>query len=155
EDLGHHGWVAQPEVSFAIWGERGVIDVLAWHAPTRSLLVVELKTAIVDVGELLGTLDRKVRLGPQVARQRGWVAARVGVALLVGDGSTNRRRIGAHAATFRAALPHEGRQWRRWVRDPVGELRAVAFVSDDRPGNLRSAFAMPQRVATRRAPRSR
>lgn len=33
-----------PEVSFSIYGQRGVIDILAWHAATRSLLVIELKT---------------------------------------------------------------------------------------------------------------
>ena len=28
---GLDGWVAEPEVSFSIYGERGVLDVLAWH----------------------------------------------------------------------------------------------------------------------------
>jgi len=46
-----------PEVSFAIYGERGVIDILAWHAPTRTLLVIELKTEIVDVNDLMGKMD--------------------------------------------------------------------------------------------------
>ena len=53
------GWEAVPEVTFSLWGERGSIDVLGWHAATRTLLVTELKTEIVDVQELLGTLDRK------------------------------------------------------------------------------------------------
>jgi hypothetical protein len=66
------GWSIAPEVSFSIWGERGLIDILAWHAPTRSLLVIELKTAIVDVSGLVGTVDRKRRLAPEIARSRGW-----------------------------------------------------------------------------------
>ena len=65
-------------------GERGVIDILAWHAATRTLLIIELKTEIVDVSELMGTLDKKVRLAPDVARARGWYAARVAVWLIVG-----------------------------------------------------------------------
>jgi len=64
------GWIVRPEVSFAIYGERGVVDLLAWHAATATLLVIELKTAIVDVGELLATLDRKSRLARQVAAPR-------------------------------------------------------------------------------------
>lgn len=40
------GWTTLAEVSFAIGGERGVIDLLAWHAPTRSLLIVELNTRL-------------------------------------------------------------------------------------------------------------
>lgn len=48
-----------PEVSFSIYGERGVIDLLAWHGPSRTLLVIELKTEVVDAAEMLGVLDRK------------------------------------------------------------------------------------------------
>ncbi len=51
-------WLAQPEVSFAIYGERGVIDILAFHPRSRALLVIELKTGIVDVQALIGTVDR-------------------------------------------------------------------------------------------------
>ena len=29
------GWTWLPEVTYAIYGERGVIDILAWHAETR------------------------------------------------------------------------------------------------------------------------
>jgi hypothetical protein len=52
------GWVVVPEVSFSIYGERGVIDILAWHEPSGSLLVIELKTAIVDISDLIGGADR-------------------------------------------------------------------------------------------------
>jgi transcriptional regulator with XRE-family HTH domain len=62
------GWDVRPEVSFSIYGERGVIDLLAWRSSERALLVIELKTEIVDVGEMLGTLDRKARLATKVAR---------------------------------------------------------------------------------------
>jgi transcriptional regulator with XRE-family HTH domain len=68
-----NGWTAVPEVSYSIYGERGVIDILAWHAATRNVLVVELKTEIVDVQELIGRLDQKRRLAPRIARERGWV----------------------------------------------------------------------------------
>jgi len=51
-------WLTAPEVTFAVYGERGAIDILAWHAGTRTLLVIELKTELVDVQETLGTLDR-------------------------------------------------------------------------------------------------
>jgi len=38
EEVG--GWQPAPEVSFAYFGERGVIDILAFHHPTRRLLVI-------------------------------------------------------------------------------------------------------------------
>src|SRR5262245_4042767 len=93
-------WIARPEVSFSLAGERGLIDILAWHQATRSLLVIEVKTEIVDVGELLGTLDRKRRLAPEVARRLGWDPAAYGTALIVDDSTTNHRRIREHGATF-------------------------------------------------------
>src|SRR4051794_25365670 len=34
-------WRFEPEVSFSIWGERGVVDILAWQARGRTLLVIE------------------------------------------------------------------------------------------------------------------
>src|SRR5438105_7342099 len=81
------GWIARPEVSFAIYGERGVVDILCWHAATESLLLIELKTAIVDVGELLGTFDRKRRLAPAIAAGLGWTPRSVSMLLIVGDGT--------------------------------------------------------------------
>ena len=42
------GWSWRPEVSYSIYGERGVIDNLAWHEETRSLLIIELKTELLD-----------------------------------------------------------------------------------------------------------
>jgi transcriptional regulator with XRE-family HTH domain len=143
------GWDARPEVSFSIWGERGVVDVLAWHAATRAVVVIELKTAIIDVGELLGTLDRKRRLGAQIAETQGWRAKHVSVVLMVGEGSTNRRRVREHAATFRSVLPDDGRRWRRWLARPEGTVNVLTFVSDVRRGNVTTGFAAIQRVSTR------
>jgi transcriptional regulator with XRE-family HTH domain len=41
------GWLHAPEVSFAIYRERGVIDILAFHEPTGSLLVIESRVTAV------------------------------------------------------------------------------------------------------------
>lgn len=118
-------WVLSPEVSFAIYGERGVIDILAWHEPTRSLLVIELKTAIADVNELLGTADRKRRLASRVARERGWNPRTVSAWLIVAEGRTNRRRLEAHRTVIRNAFPAGTLAMRRWLRKPHGAIAAV------------------------------
>jgi transcriptional regulator with XRE-family HTH domain len=149
------GWVVRPEVSFNIWGERGVIDLLAWHAATRTLLVIELKTAIVDVGEILATLGRKTRLARESCAPFGWDPVLVGVALIIGEGTTNHRRVAEHRRTFRAALPDDGHRLRAWLRVPAGQLRALTFMSDDRHRNIRSGFATLSRVPTRPGPRER
>jgi transcriptional regulator with XRE-family HTH domain len=143
------GWVARPEVSFNVFGDRGVVDILAWHAATRSLLIIELKTAIVDVGELLATLGRKRRRAMDIAEQFGWRPVAIATWLIVAEGTTNRRRVTEHAATFGAALPARGKAVRTWLASPVGELAALSFVSDRRPGTVRTGFATVRRVSTR------
>src|SRR5262245_42766014 len=82
-------WVLQPEVSFAVYGERGVIDILAWHAGTRSLLVIEIKTEVVDVNDLIGGVDRKRRLAVGVARSFGWDARSVSVWVVIAASQMN------------------------------------------------------------------
>src|SRR4029079_17838803 len=56
------GWQVRPEVSFSVFGERGSIDLVAWHPTARILLVVEVKTSLNSVEETLRRHDLKVRL---------------------------------------------------------------------------------------------
>jgi transcriptional regulator with XRE-family HTH domain len=103
--LGDFGWVVATEVSFNIWGERGSIDILAFHPGTRILLVVEVKSVVPYVQATLVTLDRKERLAIEIGRARGWDAAGVAKLLVIRDDRTARRRIDRHAATFGNAFP--------------------------------------------------
>ena len=123
---GNPAWRIAPEVSFSIYGERGVIDILAFHPPSGCLLVIELKTAIVDVNELVGTLDRKARLAPAIASQRGWQARHVSRWVIVARDKTNLRRIEAHRSMLRAALPDDGRRMRGWLAHPAGSHSALS-----------------------------
>jgi hypothetical protein len=140
------GWVLRPEVSYSEFGERGVVDLLCWHAAARAVLVVEIKTELVDFGDLLARLDTKHRLAREIARRLGWQASSVSSALLVADSNTNRRRAADHAGLLGAALPTDGRELVQWLKTPVGEVRALRFVPDVRPGHVRSGFASPTRV---------
>ena len=140
------GWQIAPEVSFNTGGEKGAIDILAWHPATRTLLVIELKTSIVDISDLMGTLDRKRRLASVVSRPRGWYPATVAVWLVVGDSATNRRRVSAHAKTLRAALPSDGRTISGWLRQPHGELRCLSFWANAAGAGTKSGFAVVRGV---------
>ena len=121
------GWVLAPEVSFAIWAERGRVDILAWHPATRSLLIVELKTEIVDVQGLLGALDVKRRLARKIAAERGWYPTSVGVWLVVAGSRTSRRRVAAHRTLLGAAFPDGRKALRAWLKEPVGTVAAMNF----------------------------
>ena len=123
------GWQVAPEVSFAIYGERGSIDLLAWHAASRTLLVIEVKTEIVDLQEMLGVLDRKTRLARRIGAERRWNALSVATWLVVAEGTANRRRVLDHRALVRSALPANGLMMRRWMTEPTGSMAACSFWS--------------------------
>jgi transcriptional regulator with XRE-family HTH domain len=148
------GWEAVPERSFSIWGERGVVDIVAWHARTRTLLVVELKTEIVDVQRLIGTVDRYRRLAPEIVEDLGWRPDQVGAWVAVADGGTNRRRLAEHATVLRAAFPTDGRSVPGWLRSPTGSIRALSFIADARVARRIAARSSRRRVrVARTAPR--
>jgi transcriptional regulator with XRE-family HTH domain len=146
------GWEVVPERSFSVWGERGVIDILAWHAATRMLLVVELKTEIVEVQRLIGTVDRYRRLAPATVRDLDWEPISVGVWVVVAESATNRRRLGEHVQVLRAAFPSDGRTVSGWLRNPSGPLRALSFLADARLANRTAARSSRRRVRVALAP---
>jgi transcriptional regulator with XRE-family HTH domain len=133
------GWVLEPEVTFSFYGERGVVDQLAWHAQTAHLLVIELKTQLVDINELLGTLDKKRRLACRIAMERGWTPSRTSVWLIVTETCTNRRHAAEHAVLLHSRLQFDGRQFRRLLRDPTSAMSGLAFWSHANPGSARSS----------------
>jgi HTH-type transcriptional regulator / antitoxin HipB len=114
------GWEAEVEVSFSIYGERGSIDVIGRHSETGLLAVVEVKATIGEANRTVMTLDRKSRLAPQIAAERGWPCRGVARFLVVADTSTARDRIRRHGETFRTAFPMDGRGCLAWLRDPSG-----------------------------------
>lgn len=140
------GWVAEPEVSFSVYGERGIIDILAWHPVARIVVVVELKTGLVDINEMMGTLDRKRRLANGIARGRGFEAVAVGAWLVIADTRTNRRALAAHATVLRAKYPADGRTMRRWLRQPSGGVRALSFLPEGADVGLGRATRPIRRV---------
>jgi transcriptional regulator with XRE-family HTH domain len=138
------GWDVATEVSFNIRGERGTIDILAFHSATGSLLVVEIKSVVPDLQGTLGTLDRKVRLATVIAGERGWRVQTTSRLLVLPDDRTARRRIERHAAVFDTALPSRTAAVRRWLRSPMGILAGVLFLSDVHQASAR------HRVGTKR-----
>jgi transcriptional regulator with XRE-family HTH domain len=121
-------WTFEPEVSFASFGERGVIDGLAWHPATGSLLVVELKTEIVDVNDLMASMDRRLRLAAEIGATRSWHARSVSCWVAIADSRTNRRTVARHARVLRAKFPDDGRSVGGWLRAPAAPIRALGFV---------------------------
>ncbi len=125
------GWEVATEVSFNIDGERGSIDVVAFHPATGALLVVEVKSVVPDVGGMFMTLDRKARLAHEIARkQLGWDAASVSRLLVLPEQRTARRRVTQHAATFDSVVPSRNVAVRRWLRRPTESMGGLLFLPE-------------------------
>lgn len=140
------GWVFEPEVSFSIAGERGVIDVLGWHAATGAVLVVELKTEFVDINDLMGAVDRKRRLASRIAADRGWQATSVSAWVVVAESRTNRRALARHRAALRAKFPIDGRALASWLRRPTAPINALGFLTVDAHAHGGAAVGGSRRV---------
>jgi transcriptional regulator with XRE-family HTH domain len=124
-----HGWEIWPEASFSVYGERGRVDLLAFHPPTGVLEVAEMKTGIWDLQDTIGRLDTKVRLAPRLAAGRGWAVGQVVGALVIAEGRTARRRFEEHAVLF-APYAVRGRAAKAFVKSPTpGATGLLAFVS--------------------------
>jgi transcriptional regulator with XRE-family HTH domain len=133
ELLTRRGWQTIVEASFSEWGERGSIDILGGHAPTRAIVVGEVKASLGSLEETNRILDAKERLAPKLALQRfGWQPASVARLLIVPRDSTVRRVIQRHAATMQAVYPARGPEVRSWLRRPDGTIRGIWIVSDGR-----------------------
>src|SRR5262245_61356977 len=147
--LRRHEWEVVPEATFAIGGERGAVDVLAWHAASRTVLIAEIKSVVPDIQGTLVPIDRKIRLAASIAGLHGWRPARVGVLLVIGDTRTSRRRVDAHRATFEARFPHRIVRIRAFMRDPGAEdaLRGLWFMPFATHVNPRHRVGRARRAA--------
>jgi hypothetical protein len=143
------GWEVAAEVTFWIRGERGSVDVLAWHAATRALVVVEIKSVVPDIQATLMSFDRKARLGREIAAGRGWNAIAVGRLLVIGDTRTARRRVAALPTVFNAELPDRFLAVRRFLAEPqvATPLRGLMFMSASLDATTRHRQPHPRRAA--------
>jgi transcriptional regulator with XRE-family HTH domain len=155
------GWETTAEFTFNRYGDRGAVDILGWQSARRAVLIVEVKTSLNNLQELLAKLDRKTRVVPGiVAAEWGWRALSVGTVLLVAEESGMRRPIARHAATFSSTLPARNIEVRRWIADPAGQLRGIWFLAATGPRGTRRVSRTAEIVSSasgrveRRVPRS-
>jgi transcriptional regulator with XRE-family HTH domain len=146
------GWVIRPEVSFSHYGERGVVDIVAWHVDSQTALLVEVKTELVDANSLLAVTDRRRRLANHIVAPFGWQPRHVAEWVAVADSRTNRRRLAAVRTVIRAALPANGHDIGRWLRRPDGPIAAFSFLADSHDTTASQRSAPRMRV---RQPKSR
>jgi transcriptional regulator with XRE-family HTH domain len=156
EAVGRHlvaaGWTTEVEVTFSINGERGSIDLLAFHPAWDHLLVVEVKSVVPDIQAMLAGLDRKHRLGPVIARERRLRLRMTSRLLVLPADRTAWRRVASHYSTFEAALPMRTREVRRWIMQPDRPAAGLLFVPVTRQVGARQRIGRRQARTTLKSP---
>lgn len=104
--LRRSGFQVEAEASFSEWGERGRIDLLAHDPGTGTVVIVEVTTLLLDLQELLGSLDVRERLVGVIARRRGWSVKRTVSVLAVAASAANRTVVREHPNHFRPFTVH-------------------------------------------------
>ncbi|MEP7359962.1 MAG: hypothetical protein ABI744_00150 [Chloroflexota bacterium] len=147
------GWETRVEVTFNNYGERGSIDIVAWHRGRRALLVVEVKSELSSLEGTLRPFDIKCRLAPRVVREQfGWEPSTVGWVLLLPEDRTARRNVERHRDVLDQKLPRRSRALHRWLRDPEGNVAGIWFLTN---GGSADAKRNPSAIQRVRKPKPR
>jgi transcriptional regulator with XRE-family HTH domain len=147
------GWMTCPEVTYSEYGDRGSIDLLAWHPPSRTLLVVEVKTELGSIEATLRRHDEKSRLASVVAAKRfGWRPLTIARVLVLPESRRARRQVASYAGVLDRAYPDRTVAVRRWCASPVGPLAGLMFLSD--AASSRTTRRQPSRGRVRLAGKS-
>jgi transcriptional regulator with XRE-family HTH domain len=136
------GWIVRPEFTFNVYGDRGSVDILAWHPGRRALLIVEVKTRLGDLQALLMAMSKKVRVVPGVAAdEMGWSRSAFARVVVMADTHANRSTVTAHAATFAATFPGRTVACRAWLKAPDGDFAGLWFLASRKDRPVKSVVA--------------
>jgi transcriptional regulator with XRE-family HTH domain len=140
------GWEVATEVTFSHFGERGSVDLLAIHRASGTALVIEAKTQLVSIEQMLRRLDVKARLSRGLVRDRFGVGpSDVGRLVVILESSTARRRVEREAAVLGLALPQRTAEVRRWLQRPAGAIAGLWFLPLTHGGGSRQRVVTPGR----------
>jgi transcriptional regulator with XRE-family HTH domain len=145
------GWEVRTEVEIGEGRFRGWIDVLAYRASDRALLVIEIKTEIDDFGRVLRSIGWYVRSSRDAARAVGW-QPRVIVPVVIALATVETdARLTMNADLVRNDLPGGPEQLMAWIDDSSAERPRPTMALVD-PMSRKRAWLWRTRLDGRRSP---
>lgn len=145
------GWQTAREVEVIQGRSHGWIDVIAFHPRTETLLVIEIKTRLDDLGSVERQLAWYGRSAGNAALRLGWRPRRVVSWLLVLASDEVERVLRHNRDVLGRAFPLRARQMLEWLsggdHSVVG--RGLAMVD---PASKRREWLIRSRVDGRRSP---
>lgn len=140
------GWETAREVAIVDGRWRGWIDLLAFDPRTGTLLVIEIKTTIDDLGALERQVGWYKRVARRVALDRGWRPRRILSWLLVLSSEQNELAITRSRDVFDRAFAVDVPSMQALLDDPGSNWpggRALALID---PGRRRRAWLVRPRI---------
>lgn len=145
------GWRVAREVLIEAGRHRGWIDLLAFDPRSGTLLVIECKTRLDDIGGTERQIAWYERAAWDVARDHGWQVRRVVAVLIVLASDEVEAVVKAHRGLLAAAFPARAFDVLQVVADGAArcDRRALAMVD---PRSRRRDWLIRTRVDGRRSP---
>ncbi len=116
--LRRDGWIVETEVEIAGAYGPGWIDVLAFHPASGSLLVIEVKTEIRDLGRTQRTLAWYESHGVAAAGRFGWKVRVTHGALFVLATEAVDRALRDNRGLLAVGFPARATELARYVQQP-------------------------------------
>jgi transcriptional regulator with XRE-family HTH domain len=140
------GWETAREVPLVDGRWRGWIDLLAFDPRTGTLIVIEIKTVIDDVGALERQVGWYERMARVVARNRGWQPHRVVTWLLVLASEQNEQAMTQNRDVLNRSFPIGAPAMQELLTDPGAPRprgRAIAMID---PARRRQVWLVRPRI---------
>ncbi|MFL5651614.1 MAG: helix-turn-helix domain-containing protein [Chloroflexota bacterium] len=144
------GWLTRREVEIRHAHSHGWIDLLAFDPATGTLIIIEIKTRLDDVGAIERQLGWYERSAFEVARRLGWHPRRAVGWLLVLASDEVDVAIKQNKDLLERAFPARSRSMSAVVGcDPAADLRRGLAMID--PSSKRTEWLRTTRVDGRRS----
>lgn len=149
--FGRHGWSIRREVEIIHGRSHGWIDLLAFHPGSATLVIVEIKTRLDDLGAIERQLAWYERAAREVAATMGWRPVTIVSWLLLLNSEEVELSLRRERELLRAGFPERASQMRPVLDGgrPSGSGRGLALID---PSSRRAAWLIPTSLDGRRSP---
>jgi DNA-binding XRE family transcriptional regulator len=145
-----HDWVVAREREVISGRTHGWIDLLAFDPTSKTLVIIEIKTRLEDVGAVerqVGWYERESR---EIAVGLGWRPRRTLSWLLLLASDEVEGQLSLHRELLRMAFPERARVMRALVNDGTASTRRRGLALID-PTGRRREWLMASRLDGRRS----
>ena len=146
-----HGWETRREQEVLLARAHGWIDLLAFDPRTRTLIIVEIKTQIHDLGAIERQLSWYERDAALTAQRHGWRPLRIETWLLVLASEGVDAALREQREVLRLAFPARASEMRQVLAGHVDVPRSGRGLALIDPASRRADWLMPTRLDGRRS----